>query len=138
MGNSQSESEGERCKAFWDRLIAKYPVEQTYQGTTKRNYRWRELGKLRLVVAQSIMPETKKACVYIRGESGEKWSKTQQRLEPVSDQLKAITGRAMGTEFLFLKVKPFDLTNDARWDTVADWLHKTANAYEEALIRVMR
>jgi hypothetical protein len=84
------------------------------------------------------MPETKKSCVYIRGESGERWPKTRQRLETVSDELKVITGREMGTEFLFLQVKPFDLSNEARWDTVADWLHETANAYQEALIRVLR
>ena len=62
---------------------------------------------------------------------------TRQRLETVSDELKVITGREMGTEYLFLRVKPFDLSNEARWDTVADWLHKTANAYQKALIRVM-
>jgi hypothetical protein len=132
------ESEGELRKAFWDRLIARHPVEQTYQKATKRHFRWRRLERLHLVVAQSVMPETNQACVYIRAEEGDQdWTKARQRLEPISRELKAITRRPMGTKYFFIKWKPFDLKNEAEWDKVADWLHETANAYQEALERVM-
>jgi hypothetical protein len=35
------ETRNERCKAFWERLIARHPSEENYSKATKLAYRWR-------------------------------------------------------------------------------------------------
>ena len=62
------ETQGERCKSFWEHLIARHPQEANYAKPTKRAYRWREIPELRLVVAQYISLAGNEAGVFIRGE----------------------------------------------------------------------
>ena len=48
------DTQGERCKSFWEHLIAPHPLEANYSKPTKLAYRWREIPELRLVVVQYI------------------------------------------------------------------------------------
>ena len=38
----------------------------------------------------------------------------------------------------FTKVRNFKRKMRQKWDEMADWLHKNANAYQDALRRIMR
>jgi hypothetical protein len=54
IGDLVDETQGERCKLFWEHLIARHPQEANYAKPTKLAYRWREIPKRRLVVARCI------------------------------------------------------------------------------------
>ena len=79
------ETQGERCKAFWEHLIARYPIEANYSKPTKLAYRWREIPELRLVVAQYISFAENQVGVFIRGERSVAPAAVHSRLKPFAD-----------------------------------------------------
>ena len=129
------ETRGERCKLFWEHLIARHPIEWSYAKPTKLAYRWREIPELRLVITQYVSFSTSSVGVFIRGERGTALSIVRGRLKPFVKELK----KALRSELDFFgKRKNFDTDDVAKWDAMADWLHRQADAYEDALRRTMR
>lgn len=134
------DSPGERCKAFWDHLIARYPDEAKYARPTKHPYRWREIPELRLVVVQYISYDFDRAGVFIRGEKAVAPTVVEDRLRAVAAALGKRLGRKLipGTRYFFNASRTFRAKNSQHWDRIADWLHKNADAYELALRQVMK
>jgi len=81
--DSFDEAHGQRCRSFWEHLIARHPLEARYSKPTKRAYRWREIPELRLVVAQYISFAQNRVGVFIRGELGVSSSAVRSRLQPL-------------------------------------------------------
>jgi hypothetical protein len=87
---------GENCKAFWDHLITRYPVEQGYSKATKHSFRWRELPKVRLIVGQWVSFAEDWVGIYIRGEKEADEVKVRHRLETVAKDLGKLIGSRLG------------------------------------------
>ncbi len=134
------ETQGERCKAFWEHLIARHPLEASYSKPTKHAYRWREIPELRLVVAQYVSLAKNQVGVFVRGERSVAPAAVHSRLKPFADGLQKALRRELhpDTKYFFHKGKQFQTEDTAKWDEMADWLHKNANAYQDALRRIMR
>ncbi len=133
----QNESRSELHKAIWQHLIARYPSERNYSKPTKFAYRWRDIPEHSLVVVQYISLSSDQVGVFIRGERGVGWGTVEQRLRPFAKQLEKALGNELGTRYFCLNSTRFDVGNRARWDSMADWLHKKANAYQDAVLRIM-
>jgi hypothetical protein len=135
------ETQGERCKSFWEHLIARHPLEANYTKPTKLAYRWREIPELRLVVAQYISSFAgNQVGVFIRGERSIAPTAVHGRLKPFANKLqKALRSKLFAdTRYFFHKSKEFQTQDTTKWDGMADWLHNNANTYELSLRRVMR
>ena len=134
------ETQGERCKAFWEHLIDRYPLEASYSKPTKHAYRWREIPELRLVVAQYVSLAKNQVGVFVRGERSVAPAAVHSRLKPFADGLQKALRRELypDTKYFFHKGKQFQTEDTTKWDEMADWLHKNANAYQDALRRIMR
>ena len=134
------ETRGEHCKSFWEHLIARHPLEANYSKPTKLAYRWREISELRLVVAQYISFAGNQVGVFIRGERSVAPAAVHSRLKPFANGLQKALRRELfsDTKYFFHKDKEFQTEGTAKWDEMADCLHKNANAYQDALRRIMR
>lgn len=134
------ETQGERCKAFWQHLIARHPLEANYSKPTKHAYRWREIPELRLVVAQYVSFAKNQVGVFVRGERSAAPAAVHSRLKAFADGLQKALRRELfpDTKYFFHKSKEFKMEDTAKWDEMADWLHKNANAYQDALRRTMQ
>jgi hypothetical protein len=62
------------------------------------------------------------------------------RLKVVADGLQKALRRELfpDTKYFFHEGKEFQTQDTAQWDAMAEWLNKNANAYQDALRRVMR
>jgi hypothetical protein len=134
------ETQGVRCKAFWEHLIARHAIEANYSKPTKLAYRWREIPELRLIVGQYISFAKNQVGVFIRGERSVAPAAVHSRLNPFANTLQKALRRELisNTKYFFHRGKDFQTEDTAKWDEMADWLHKNANAYQDALRRVMR
>lgn len=81
------ETQGERCKSFWEHLIARHPLEASYSKSTKHAYRWRQIPELRLIVAQYVSFAKNQVGVFVRGERLVASAAVHSRLEPFADGL---------------------------------------------------
>jgi hypothetical protein len=135
-----NETRGERCKSFWEHFIARHPLEAHYSKPTKHPYRWREIPELRLVVAQYISFAANQVGVFIRGERSIAAEAVHSRLKPFASGLQKALRRELfsDTKYFFHKGKEFQAEDTTKRDEMADWLHKYANAYQDALRRIMR
>jgi hypothetical protein len=135
-----NEAQGERCKSFWEHLIARHPLEVNYSKPTKLAYRWREIPGLRLVVAQYISFAGNQVGVFIRGERSVAAAAVYSRLKPFASALQKSLRRELlpDTKYFLHKGKEFQTEDTAKWDRMADWLHENANDYEDALRRITR
>lgn len=133
------ETRGERCQLFWEHLIARHPQEANYAKPTKLAYRWREIPELRLVVVQYISLAGSQVGVFIRGERSVGSAAVYSRLKPFAGRLEKTLRCKLfpDTKYFLLKSKIFQMEDMAKWDKMADWLHKNANACQEALRRIM-
>jgi len=134
------ESRGDRCKSFWEHLIARYPLEASYSKPTRHAYRWREIPELRLVVAQYVSFGKNQVGVFVRGERSVAPVAVHNRLKPFADGLQRALRRELfsDTKYFFHKGKEFQTEDTVKWDKMAEWLHKNANVYQDALRRIMR
>jgi thioesterase domain-containing protein len=134
------ETQGERCRSFWDHLIARHSLEASYSKPTKHAYRWREIPELRLVVAQYVSFAKNQVGVFVRGERSVAPAAVYGRLKPFASGLqKALRCELFSdTKYFFHKGKKFQTQDTAQWDEMAAWLHKNANAYQDALRRIIR
>jgi hypothetical protein len=130
-------------KDFWEYLISRHPIEQEYASSTKHAYRWRSLSELGLVVGQFVSEFG--VGVYVRGEKGANADQVEQRLWPHAEKLKKALGAdnffivASGNpraKFFFHKFKNVNSSNRDSWAKMADWLHKEADAYQDALLKI--
>ena len=105
-----------------------------------RVIRWREIPELRLVVAQYISLAGNEVGVFIRGERSVASAAVYSNLKPFASRLEKALRRELlsDTKYFFHKGKKFQTEDAAKWDEMADWLHKNANAYQDALRRIMR
>jgi hypothetical protein len=131
---------GERCKAFWEHLITRYPDEAGYAKATKRPYRWREIPELRLVVVQYVSHDIDRAGLFIRGEKAVAPRAVEDRLRPVAGYLGKKLGQKLkpGATYFFNVSRSFPGTKGKQRDRMANWLHKSANRYELALRQAMK
>jgi hypothetical protein len=139
MFDPTDESRGERCKSFWEYLITRHPLEASYSRPTKLPYRWRELPELNLVVVQYISFAGNQVGVFIRGERGTAPAAVHSRLKRYANELRKALRRELvrDTKYFFHKSKNLQAEDAAKWDQIADWLHKNTNAYQDALRRIM-
>jgi hypothetical protein len=132
IADTIDETQGERCKYFWEHLIARHPQEASYSKPTELAYRWREIPELRLVVAQYISVAKNQVGVFIRGERGVASATVYSRLKPFASRLEKALKRELFSDakYFLHKGKKFHTEDTAKWDEMADWLHKNANAYQ--------
>ena len=81
MADQVDETQGERCKAFWEHLIDRYPIEATVLSRRNlpivrekfRSYAW---------LWPSTFPLPESGRVFVRGERGIAPAAVHSRLEP--------------------------------------------------------
>jgi hypothetical protein len=127
-------------KDFWEFLISRHPIEEDYESSTKQAYRWRRIPKLRLVVVQFVSEHG--VGVFVRCEKGANPDEVEHRLRPYAAELKKALGvdefffARSGTppaKFFFQKFNRLNSSRPNNWGKMADWLHKEADAYQNAL-----
>ena len=93
-----------------------------------------------LVVAQYISLVGNQAGVFTRGERSVASAAVYSRLKPFVSRLEKALRRELfsDTKYFLHKVKKFQTDDAAKWDKMGDWLHQNANAYQDALRRIMR
>ena len=131
-------------KDFWEFLISRHPIEEDHARSTKNAYRWRPLPKLRLVVVQFVSQYG--VGVFVRGEKGINPAEVEYRLRPYAARLKKALGvgeffivghGSPSPKYFFQKFKNLRSSRQTNWGRMADWLHKEADAYQDALYQVM-
>ncbi len=81
--------------------------------------------------------------VFIRGEKAVNPDEVEQRLRPYAARLKKALAadefftRKGTAKFFFQKFKRFNSSRTNNWGKMADWLHKEADAYQDALHQVV-
>jgi hypothetical protein len=84
--------------------------------------------------------------VFVRGEKGINPADVEYRLQPYAERLKKAfevnTFYFVGhgtppPKYFFQKSKKFNSSRPSNWGRMADWLHKEADAYQDALYKVM-
>ena len=118
------------------------PVE--FRGLRRYAYRWRPLPKMRLVIVQFVAQHG--VGVFVRGQRGGNSDEVENRLRPYAARLKKALGvdefLVLGhgnpsPKYFFQKFKNFKSSRQTNWGRMADWLHKEADAYQDALYQVM-
>src|SRR5260370_19114445 len=131
-------------KDFWEFLISGHPVEEEYAPSTKNAYRWRSGPEVRLVIGQ--FGSKYGVGVFVRGGKGANADEVEDRLRPYAASLKKAVGvdeffiGGRGTrpaKYFFQKFKRCNSSTRKNWGRMANWLHREADAYQDALREVM-
>jgi hypothetical protein len=103
-------------------------------------------GVFQTCVWSSVIVSKHGVGVFVRGERGTNSDEVEHRLRPYAARLKKavgvdkffLTGDGMPpAKYFFQKFKSFNSSRPNNWGKMADWLHKEADAYQDALHKVM-
>lgn len=123
---------------FWTHYLNRFPDELKHGKAGGATSRWRSLSDLGLVI--TLYLAQKEVGVFIRGQRGTSQQEVLDLLVPHADRLAEITGIKLGSpdqKYFFLKASRGNTSERETWDTLADWLHSTADTYEAALRTIL-
>lgn len=131
-------SVGQFRTEFWTHYLNRFPDELKHGGVGGATSRWRSLSEIGLAI--SLYVAQKEVGLFIRGLRGASQLEVFDLLVPHADQLTEITGSTLGSpeqKYFFLKTSQGNTADRGNWDTLADWLHSTADTYESALRAIL-
>lgn len=132
---SRPQSEASRFRQdFWAHLLARHPDERQFGEAGATSSRWRYLEDLDLAIALYVGKE--QVGIFVRGPRGADGHEIAARLEPHAERLVERTGAAFGSAdrgHFFGRSRHGGALDRDNWDALVDWLHRTADDYEQAL-----
>ncbi|WP_204140912.1 hypothetical protein [Halomicronema sp. CCY15110] len=125
---------GQFRKEFWTDYVNRFPDEQARGQADAASSRWRVLNDIGLVV--TVYLAQREVGVFIRGLRGVPSVEVYEQLAPHLDRLQAITGAEAGPPdrgHYFVSAYKAKTPDKSQWARLTDWLHTTADTYEETL-----
>ena len=98
--------------------------------------RWREVSDDTII---SLYLTNRSVGMFVRGQRGERYATTAQRLSAHEPQLGAALGSSLRGEYglCYLVSRPTATTDLAQWSQAFDWLDETEGRYIATLQRVL-
>jgi hypothetical protein len=122
-------------KAFWNGYVARRPAGLIEHGSLYS--RWRRVAD-DLVI--SLYITNRSVGLFVRGQRGERWATTVNRLSAYEPQL----GEALGASLrgyegcCYLSNFPLPVTDPASWPRGYGWLEKREAFYHRVLSKIAR
>lgn len=123
---------------FWTDYVTRHPREAARGAATRASTRVRSLPDQGLVVVQYVAKES--VGVFIRARNGVPTASVYTQLLPYREPLRSALGVDVGAEdakYLFVQSLRGDASDLSARPRLLDWLHATANHYEQVLTGVL-
>jgi len=126
-------------KKFWQRYFDTYPDHQKDGIPGGATAMWRKTASGNIIISYYLAANA--VGLFVRGRRGVSAGETEAMLEPcqarLEDALKA-SFRAASSDYFFASDLSCDYTDEAQFETIADWLNEHITLYETTLNHVLK